>query len=111
MLSGMTQERLGEILGVTFQQVQKYERGVNRIGAARLQEIASALQVPITSFYGDLDGASPESDTIPDEVASVILDCPESIRVLRAFAAIGNPRIQRQVMELLEVLSGRDSEG
>ena len=91
---------------MTFQQVQKYERGVNRIGAARLQEIASALQVPITSFYGDLDGASPQSGIIPDEAAAVILDCPESIRVLRAFGAIGNPSIQRQVVELLEVLSG-----
>ena len=51
MMIGMSQERLGELLGLTFQQVQKYEKGVNRIGAGRLFEIARILGVPIFSFY------------------------------------------------------------
>ena len=56
MLIGMSQERLGEILGVTFQQVQKYEKGVNRIGAGRLQDIAEAHGVPITYSYDQGEG-------------------------------------------------------
>src|SRR5713226_8806909 len=56
MLIGMSQERLGEMLGLTFQQVQKYEKGINRIGAGRLFEVASILGVPISFFYEDVNG-------------------------------------------------------
>src|SRR3954471_8755620 len=55
MLIGMSQERLGELLGLTFQQVQKYEKGINRIGAGRLFEVAGILGVPIGFFYEDVD--------------------------------------------------------
>src|SRR5258706_15176286 len=58
MLIGMSQERLGEMLGLTFQQVQKYEKGINRIGAGRLFEVAGILGVPISFFYEDVDGRS-----------------------------------------------------
>jgi transcriptional regulator with XRE-family HTH domain len=108
MLIGMSQERLGEILGVTFQQVQKYEKGINRIGAGRLQDISEALGVPITYFYGDVADVDSESAGGPGDLLATVLGSPESIRVSRAFAAIGNPRIRRQVVELLEVLSDSD---
>jgi transcriptional regulator with XRE-family HTH domain len=58
MMQGMTQEKLGQALGVTFQQVQKYEKGTNRIGASRLQHIASIQQVPISFFFEDAHGPS-----------------------------------------------------
>src|SRR5438477_11394247 len=58
MLVGMSQERLGELLGLTFQQVQKYEKGINRIGAGRLFEVAGILGVPISFFYEDVDAGS-----------------------------------------------------
>src|ERR1700734_2755584 len=58
MLIGMSQERLGDLLGLTFQQVQKYEKGVNRIGAGRLYEISRILGVPIDFFYESVAGAS-----------------------------------------------------
>src|SRR3954454_17697621 len=56
MLIGMSQERLGEMLGLTFQQVQKYEKGINRIGAGRLFEVAGILGVPVSFFYEDVNG-------------------------------------------------------
>src|SRR5437763_14219657 len=56
MLVGMSQERLGELLGLTFQQVQKYEKGINRIGAGRLFEVAGILGVPVSFFYEDVNG-------------------------------------------------------
>src|SRR5260370_3430129 len=59
MLIGMSQERLGELLGLTFQQVQKYEKGINRIGAGRLFEVAGILGVPISFFYEDSDAGAP----------------------------------------------------
>jgi transcriptional regulator with XRE-family HTH domain len=65
MLIGMSQERLGELLGLTFQQVQKYEKGVNRIGAGRLQRISEALEVPISFFFDGKSGTagSPKLET------------------------------------------------
>ena len=58
MLVGMSQERLGELLGVTFQQVQKYEKGANRIGASRLYEVSQILEVPVQFFFDDLPAAA-----------------------------------------------------
>src|SRR5271170_564399 len=69
MLIGMSQERLGELLGLTFQQVQKYEKGINRIGAGRLFEIARILDVPINFFY---EGVSASDDGMSDAGAPVM---------------------------------------
>lgn len=95
----ISQADLGEKLGVSFQQVQKYEKGVNRVGAARLQQIASALSVPITFFY---DGDNTKSR----EVESLLfLDSAFSLRLLRAYSKIKSQAVQRQLVTLMESIA------
>jgi transcriptional regulator with XRE-family HTH domain len=96
---GISQAELGEQLGVSFQQVQKYEKGVNRVGAARLQQIATALDVPVTFFY-DGDGKSREVESL------LFIDSSFSLRLLRAYAAIKNQAVQRQFVSLMESMAG-----
>jgi transcriptional regulator with XRE-family HTH domain len=91
----MSQSDLGAVLGVSFQQVQKYERGINRVGASRLQQIASALDVPVTFFY-DGDGKTREVESL------LFLDSSFSLRLLRAYAKIGDQAVQRQLVSLME---------
>jgi transcriptional regulator with XRE-family HTH domain len=107
---GMSQERLAEQLGITFQQVQKYERGTNRIGASRLHQIALVLQVPITYFF---EGAESESDEkVPstvDSPLSVALSDASTIRLLRAFALIGDPNVKQKAVSVIEAIAEASS--
>ena len=94
----ISQSDLGEKLGVSFQQVQKYEKGVNRVGAARLQQIANALDVPVTFFY--------DSDNKSREVESLLfLDSAFSLRLLRAYSRIKSQSVQRQMVSLMEAIA------
>jgi transcriptional regulator with XRE-family HTH domain len=107
ILNGMSQESLGEALGVTFQQVQKYEKGTNRIGASRLHQIASVLGVPIEFFYEGAPAAPggsgrtnlPESAGLRDDLIT-----PENLQLLKAFARIRDPKIRRYIMKLTEAV-------
>lgn len=111
MLVGMSQERLGEQLGLTFQQVQKYEKGSNRIGASRLFQIAQILGVPVQFFYDDMGTPVPEavagfaeadsSENVMDFVSSA-----EGLALNRAYAQITDPQLRRRVLELVRALSG-----
>ena len=98
MMLSMSQEKLGDALGLTFQQVQKYEKGVNRVGAARLQQIATALDVPVTFFY-DGDGKSREVESL------LFLDSAFSLRLLRAYSKIKDQTVQRQLVSLMESIA------
>ena len=90
--SGMSQHRLAEALGLTFQQVQKYEKGTNRVSASRLEEIAGVLKVPVAFFYDDAAGeASPP----------LAAETPQGLLLLRAFEAIAHPGLQKQVLALV----------
>src|ERR1700746_1067485 len=94
----ISQADLGEKLGVSFQQVQKYEKGVNRVGASRLQQIAAALDVPVTFFY--------DSDSKTREVESLLfLDSAFSLRLLRAYSRIKSQAVQRQLVTLMEAIA------
>jgi transcriptional regulator with XRE-family HTH domain len=94
----ISQSDLGEKLGVSFQQVQKYEKGVNRVGASRLQQIAAALDVPVTFFY--------DSDSKTREVESLLfLDSAFSLRLLRAYSRIKSQAVQRQLVTLMEAIA------
>ena len=94
----MSQDELGKKLGVSFQQVQKYEKGVNRIAANRLQKIASALDVPLTFFY-DGDGKIREVESL------LFLDSAFSMRLLKAYSSIKSQEVQRKFVTLLESIS------
>ncbi len=93
---GLSQSELGEKLGVSFQQVQKYEKGVNRVGASRLQQIAEALGVDLTFFYEGNSKAEREVDSL------LFLDSSVSLRLLRAYTAVENQAVQRQFVSLVE---------
>jgi transcriptional regulator with XRE-family HTH domain len=96
----MSQTALAEKLNVTFQQVQKYEKGTNRVGAGRLHLIASELKVPVTYFF--------QPDQTPqNEVDSLLyLNSPASIRMIKAFAKIKNQKVKKGLLELTEALAG-----
>lgn len=100
MAKGMSQTELGQMLGVTFQQVQKYEKGVNRVGAGRLVRVAEALDVPVSFFFGGTDAGSEDTRAILG-----FLDTSYSLRLLRAFSRIPPGGIQRAVVELIESIA------
>jgi transcriptional regulator with XRE-family HTH domain len=110
VLLGFSQERLGESLGVTFQQVQKYEKGTNRIGASRLQQIAKILEVPPSFFF---EGApSSERDlqpgfAEPTSSAYVVdfLSTVEGLQLNKAFASIKDGRVRRRVVDLVVAIA------
>jgi transcriptional regulator with XRE-family HTH domain len=100
MLIGMSQEKLGDALGITVQQIQKYEKGVNRIGASRLHKLAGVLGVPITYFFDAHDGSgsiSAEQHKGPDP--SLFAD-RETIELAMVFSRIENPEIRRTLLDL-----------
>ena len=108
MLIGMSQEKLGESLGITFQQVQKYEKGTNRIGASRLHRIGTILGVPIEFFYeGAPHGSGPAtgfSESASSTYVSDFLSTSEGVQLVKAFLAIKDPKIRRKLVELIAAL-------
>ena len=100
MLIGMSQEKLGELLGVTFQQIQKYETGMNRISASRLWDIADALGVAISFFFEGLD----QSSSIVEEIDGDILADKEALMLVRSYYAIPEAQ-RRRLFDLARVLS------
>jgi len=108
-MEGMSQEKLGEALGVTFQQVQKYEKGTNRIGASRMQQIAEALKVEPSFFFEDLpstaSGATGLSEANTTSYVVDFLSSNEGIQLNRAFVRITNPAIRRKVIDMVRTLA------
>ncbi|HYG86463.1 MAG TPA: helix-turn-helix transcriptional regulator [Azospirillum sp.] len=106
-LMGLSQSELGKALGLTFQQVQKYERGANRVSASTLHRMAGILDVPVSFFFDDL----PDDLKLPPPVGH---DAPlyrrESLELLRSYHAIPDP-IRKQVYELIKALKREDGNG
>lgn len=94
---------LAELLGITFQQVQKCEKGVNRIAASRLFEIGAALGVPAAQFFDGLGGARKHSE--PRSEFDQLLATPEGVELLKLFGAIKGARLRRRVVELVRALA------
>ena len=109
LMVGMSQTKLGQALGVTFQQVQKYEKGANRIGASRLQQLSHVLQVPPAFFFdgapsGDANALGfAEADARPFEESFVLTS--EGLALNRRFAAIRNPTVRRKILDLVDSLA------
>jgi transcriptional regulator with XRE-family HTH domain len=110
MLLGMSQEKLGEHLGLTFQQIQKYEKGINRIGASRLFDLSRVLGVPVQFFYEELpaaSGAAPGFAERPAESYAIeFLGSREGLELNKAFARITDPRVRRSIVELVRAFAG-----
>jgi transcriptional regulator with XRE-family HTH domain len=109
MLIGMSQERLGELLGLTFQQVQKYEKGINRIGAGRLYEVAGILGVPVAFFYEDV-GNDPVHVAKNGEPPPVMefLSSSEGLQLSLAFMRIKDVKVKRRILDLVRSLADEE---
>ena len=115
MMLGMSQEKLGGELGITFQQVQKYEKGTNRIGASRLQHIARVLSVPVSFFFEDapsvpdLSAATGGARSAPDAAAVIdFLSTSEGLALNRAFVKVSDPKQRRRIIDLVRTMAGDD---
>jgi len=107
----MSQEKLGDLLGLTFQQVQKYEKGVNRIGAGRLYEVARILGVPIDFFYEGVGAASGGANA-PESGPSVMefVSSGEGMQLSLAFMRIRDPKVRKRVLDLVKSLVEEETE-
>src|SRR5205823_14383405 len=110
IMLGMSQEKLGEALGLTFQQVQKYEKGTNRIGASRLQQIAHILQVPVAFFFVDAPREHERLDQMRDVPSanslSELLASSEGLSLTRAFMRIQELKLRRRIVYLVAAIAG-----
>ena len=112
MMLGMSQEKLGEQLGITFQQIQKYEKGTNRIGASRLQNIATVLSVPVGFFFDGApgQGSTGNGDSKSGSYVVDFLSSSEGLQLNRAFVRIGDSKVRRRIVDLVRALAGDGSD-
>ena len=112
IMLAMSQEQLAEALGLTFQQVQKYEKGANRIGAGRLQQISQILQVPVAFFFEGAPNASAphgsNGSTLSMAEINNFISNPDGLRLIGAFMRIDNAALQRRIVMLVQEIAGDD---
>src|SRR5499427_3830490 len=109
ILLAMSQEELGAALGLSFQQVQKYERGTNRIGASRLQQISHILQVPLEFFFEGAPNASAPHDSLSMAQIDDFVSDPDGLRLIEAFMRIDNPDLRLRIVMLVQEIAGDDN--
>src|SRR6202158_4389958 len=112
IMLGMSQEKLGEALGLTFQQVQKYEKGTNRVGASRIQQISEILQVPVSFLFeegpsGPASTAGYREGSSPAYVSD-FLATSEGLALTRAFTRIADAKLRRSIVEMVEQIAARE---
>ncbi len=112
MLIGMSQERLGDLLGLTFQQVQKYEKGVNRIGAGRLFEVSRILSVPVDFFYEGLATNIPAGNDTDAATPPVMefVSSGEGLQLSLAFMKIRDVKVRKRVLDLVKSLAEEEEQ-
>jgi transcriptional regulator with XRE-family HTH domain len=110
MMLGMSQEKLGDALDLTFQQVQKYEKGTSRIGAGRLQHISHILQVPVAFFFDGVphqpERAEGPSELPSSDYVSEFLATRDGLALIKAFTRIKEPKLRRRIVDLVEEIAG-----
>ncbi|MCE2509455.1 MAG: helix-turn-helix domain-containing protein [Alphaproteobacteria bacterium] len=117
-LLGMSQEKLAQAIGLTFQQIQKYERGANRIGASRLHELSQVLDVPVSFFFDDMTYAS-SGDAVagalheetPPPFEGDPLTKRETLRLVRAYYRIKSPALRKRIFDLTQSLADEEDAG
>jgi transcriptional regulator with XRE-family HTH domain len=110
MMLKMSQDKLSQKLGLTFQQIQKYEKGINRIGASRLQELALILRVPVGFFFEGAPAVSAtgaSSAVNPDFVSEFLLSA-DGLRIAKAFTEIASPKVRRSIVRLVMQFVGEE---
>jgi transcriptional regulator with XRE-family HTH domain len=112
IMLGMSQEKLGEALGLTFQQVQKYEKGTNRVGASRIQQISEILQVPVSFLFEGGPSGTPStggfSEGTSPAYVSDFLATSEGLALTRAFTRITDAKLRRSIVEMVEQIAARE---
>ena len=115
MMLAMSQEKLGNALGLSFQQVQKYEKGANRIGASRLQQISHILQVPVAFFFEGAPNLHGSTDRMKEALSpsyvSDFLATPEGLLLTKAFMRINEAKLRRRIVDLVAEIAGECNEG
>jgi transcriptional regulator with XRE-family HTH domain len=113
MMLSMSQEKLGDALGLTFQQVQKYEKGTNRIGASRLQQISQILQVPVAFFFEGAPNLHPQVEELNEAPSptyvSDFLATSDGLALTKAFMRIKETRLRRRIVDLVEEIAEQDA--
>ena len=113
MMLSMSQEKLGDSLGLTFQQVQKYEKGTNRIGASRLQQISNTLQVPVSFFFEGAPNNSNSQSSFGEASSpayiSDFLATSDGLALTKAFMRIKTAKLRRRIVELVEQIAADDN--
>jgi len=115
-LLGISQEKLGDAVGLTFQQIQKYERGANRIGASRIYEFSQVLDIPVSYFFEDMNdltkstrGRRVDPDGIAEEEKDELTTDPlarrETLELVRAYYKITQPKVRKRIFELTKTLA------
>lgn len=100
----MSQSELGKKLGITFQQIQKYESGVNRVGAGRLQTIAKIFNLPVSVFFGE-DTATQDASEGTNETILKFLNTARSVKLVKDFSRIKDPALQQAIVSLVEKIA------
>lgn len=108
---GMSQEKLGKAIGLTFQQVQKYEKGTNRVGASRLFELSQVLSVPVSYFFegAPADAKSGDPSSVAEAGEGDPLARRETIDLIRAYYSIENPAVRRRFLDLVRSMASSEA--
>jgi len=111
-MRGMSQEKLGEALGLTFQQIQKYEKGTNRVGASRIQQISEILQVPVSFLFEGGPSGTAGADNFGEGASpsyiSDFLATSEGLALTRAFTRISDAKLRRSIVDMVEQIAARE---
>ena len=107
MMVSMTQEKLGDAVSLTFQQIQKYEKGTNRIGASRLQQIAGILQVPPSFFFEGAPGVKAVDKNAPPDISTAFFQLPYAADLARDYIAIAHNADRHVVAEVARSIANR----
>jgi transcriptional regulator with XRE-family HTH domain len=117
IMLGMSQEKLGDAIGLTFQQIQKYEKGINRIGASRLQEVGHVLNVPVEFFFEGAPALLGPGQQIrgfrepePMDYVTEFLSNSDGIHLMRAFMDIKDVKVRKRIVDLIEVMSEKEGD-
>src|SRR3954451_16270686 len=111
LMLGMSQEKLGEAFGLTFQQVQKYEKGMNRISASRLQQAAQILDVSVPFFFEGAPGGHELSKTAPSPAyVNEFVSSEDGLRLIEAFMRITRPAVRHRIVSLVREIGAGDGE-
>jgi transcriptional regulator with XRE-family HTH domain len=111
IMLGMSQERLGEGLGLTFQQIQKYEKGTNRIGASRLQQICDILRIPVSFLFEGVPGGTINAEGLVEPASPAyvadFLATAEGLALVRAFTRISSIKLRRAIVDMVDLIGDR----